>query len=754
MTNLEFIDISLPFKEFEDLNLHKKLKVCIATEDIVGPISNGGIGTTYTDLAILLANEGYSVHIAYLRGKHSDHHDIDHWINYYKNLNINFVPIEPCQSFSTDNRWLSPMYALLKYLENNSFDILHVSEWRGSAYLVLLSKLLHINFNNLLIIVKSSSPWRWNRENLGEIVLFSDYLKIEAEKKSIELADLVIGGSAYLLKWMADHGYNLDSNRTIVHQNVVLENLEQNKKKIETKSDFNELVFFGRLELRKGITLFCDAIKSLNDIKNIKKITFLGKIGSPLNLNNKNLDIENYLNDFKDTIFEKFDNKIEIQVITNYQKNEAIKYLVDNNVLVVMPSLAENSSLTLYECLIFGIPFIASDVGGNKELIANDCLDQAIFKPNVKSLLEIINFSLTNGIKSILPKKSNEFILEDWKKFHKRINNFFYKDENTNKIYSINGKNLLFKISEIKKYVFVFLIFSDEFEINNFEEIYKKFDIKILINKNLKKQIVKFQSYNLDLVEIELDEIKGNINKVSEFNSLSHDDILIIIDTEIKNISLNINNLDKLTAYFSQTISNNSLLVPSYLDCNDICFFQNSIDINSNFSSTQFLPECIMIKANNFKALQTLYINENYKEISFFKYIYFNLIFNKIDQIPTPIYLFKIHNEFQPKNFFNLNKLEKNYLKHIIYKISNSNLTSFLFEKNLDEGKLKVKFKNLKATYHETNGHLKWYKKKLSETNGHLKWYKKKLSETNRHRISFIGKIKSNLIKKIFRLFF
>ena len=37
--------------------------------------------------------------------------------------------------------------------------------------------------------------------------------------------------------------------------------------------------------------------------------------------------------------------------------------------LVVLPSLIENAPYTMHECLIAGVPFVATNVGGAEELI-------------------------------------------------------------------------------------------------------------------------------------------------------------------------------------------------------------------------------------------------------------------------------------------------------------------------------------------------------------------------------------------------
>ncbi|MEZ5873897.1 MAG: glycosyltransferase family 4 protein [Hyphomicrobiales bacterium] len=138
----------------------RPLNVCIATEDIVGPVRNGGIGTTYTHLSFLLAKAGHQVTIAYLRGSECADHSIEYWIDWYRERGVKFVPVEPPQDVASPaNRWLAPMVALYEYLKGENFDLVHVSEWR----LRLLQPSCQATGVGLsghrVFCVKSSSPY-------------------------------------------------------------------------------------------------------------------------------------------------------------------------------------------------------------------------------------------------------------------------------------------------------------------------------------------------------------------------------------------------------------------------------------------------------------------------------------------------------------------------------------------------------------------------------------------------------------------
>ena len=107
---------------FPDLNQYierststtESLKLCIATEDIVGPIRNGGIGSTYTYLSKMMAEEGHDVTILYLRGDYCENETIEYWVDYYAEFGVKFVPLfaidYPVRASAP--RWTEPMYAM------------------------------------------------------------------------------------------------------------------------------------------------------------------------------------------------------------------------------------------------------------------------------------------------------------------------------------------------------------------------------------------------------------------------------------------------------------------------------------------------------------------------------------------------------------------------------------------------------------------------------------------------------------------
>jgi len=405
---------------FDDRPAGEKLRVCVAVEDIVGPIRNGGIGTTYTHLSRLLAQAGHSVVIAYLRGTYCQNHSIDHWIKWYKDFGVTFVPVDPdrVRLEGAAPRWIRPMYALYQYLKHESFDLVHVSEWRGSAFLSLLAKKQGLAFEKTVFCVKASSPWLWNREHGYQTIdRMDDVLKVFAERRSIELADRVISGSRYLLGWMQAHGYQLPEGRAHVQPNVVvpinLDSLAEKRRQMAgSRMAVTEIVFFGRLESRKGLDIFFDAVDRLvSQGIALPPITLMGKYGAKIP-DYPELSIDEYIRERSRGW------PVKTKVLDNFGNEEALRYLLGDDRLAVMPSRIENSTLAVYETAYYGIPFIASDVGGTAELIDSRHHEQVLTAPHPVALARKLGEAISQGGFVAAPSFDNDHNLRQWLAFH------------------------------------------------------------------------------------------------------------------------------------------------------------------------------------------------------------------------------------------------------------------------------------------------------------------------------------------------
>ena len=367
----------------------RPMRVCIASPEFIGPTRNGGIGTAYTALARTLAAAGHQVTCLYLEGKKTASQDIQYWVNQFKGEGLALAPLPGIKTPATDG---PP--CLVKSLEafdwlkkHGPFEVIHFPEWQGSGFHTLTAKHQGLAFAGATICVGLHSMTAWlktaNQEPLSHLAeLENDFM----ERESVALADAVVSPSQYLLNWVAERGWALP-DAAYVQQNILLESGRTPSVCAEAR-EITQLVFFGRLETRKGVSLFCDAVDGLpaQTAKKIQSVTFLGKEamveGAPACA---------YLRQRA----RKWSCKLEI--ITDYCQTQALEYLRQKNRLAVIPSLLENSPYTVLECLGAGISFVASRVGGIPELIAPDDVARVCFETKAAALTASLCAALTEG---------------------------------------------------------------------------------------------------------------------------------------------------------------------------------------------------------------------------------------------------------------------------------------------------------------------------------------------------------------------
>ena len=387
--------------------------ICIATPDVLGPVKNGGIGTAYHHVARMLAAWGHDVVIAYVNANAADVELMAETRAFYARFGVDFEPLVPrADGVSPLFRVGAPTWTLLEWLRARPepFDIVHVSEWRGLGYGPLLAKSLGLAFDYTHFVVKGSSPTLWSLEGNRQLVSAEAELGwVFMERRSVELADTVICGSAHLLGWMRDAGYTMPA-RAFVWPNV-FPAPDPDPAAVEARAardgaSLDEVVFFGRLEPRKGLVLFADAIARLvRQQRAPARVTFLGKPAG----------------NFDGLAFIRRATRhwpVDVQTRTDCGAAEAVAYLSRPGRLAVIPSLLENASIAVTECLQAGIPFVAAATGGTPELVAPEDHDHALAPPDHLALGDRIAALAAAPLRAVRPRRDFQLALDIWRRWH------------------------------------------------------------------------------------------------------------------------------------------------------------------------------------------------------------------------------------------------------------------------------------------------------------------------------------------------
>jgi len=387
-------------------------RICIATWEIEGPSRNAGIGTAYTSLADALKRAGYEVTILFLLGCHPTDGNISEWVDHYQNeKGIRLVPLPMAHHPRIHAAWASSVsyhtYVWLKEHQDD-FNIIHLPECQGLGFYSLLAKRQGLAFRHATFVVGTHGPTFWVKEgsqdyirNLGELEI--DFM----ERTSVAAADVVVSPSQYLLGWMKKNGWEFPVRTYVAPYLRPYGKLFENPAP-PRKNNIREIVFFGRLELRKGLKVLCDAVDELCADASTPpfEITFLGK------------ETQMYGRSSIGYICDRSKNwTMPWRILANKYQAAAIEYLRGEGRLALISSLADNFPNTALECVGAGIPFLASEVGGIPEIVAQSDREKVCFAPRPSVLAERLRQVLREGAYPASPSVAfadNERRWVDW----------------------------------------------------------------------------------------------------------------------------------------------------------------------------------------------------------------------------------------------------------------------------------------------------------------------------------------------------
>ena len=379
----------------DDASPTAKPRVLIASYEFVGPTRTGGIGTAYTSLAETLAAAGHEVTVLFSGWDEPGGEPLAHWADHYRKLGISLhgLPTETSPCAETGHRHADRAHQVYRWLRERErsgerFDVVHFPEVLGHGFYAIGAKRQGLAFAQTTFAIGTHSSTSWVLETNRTLCQAPDDFADEfIERRCVESTDTLISPSAYMLDWMRARGWTLPA-RHFVQQYARSQAVDALAAAAPAATPQaagaaapTEIVFFGRLEPRKGLVVFCDALDRLSERPELPpwRATFLGKHseidGVPAGA---------YVRE-RAALWSG-----EVELIDGMNQPQAVGYLRSGGRRVtVIPSLADNSPNTVYEALALEIPFIASRVGGTAELIDPRDLARSTFDPGEGGAAEL-----------------------------------------------------------------------------------------------------------------------------------------------------------------------------------------------------------------------------------------------------------------------------------------------------------------------------------------------------------------------------
>lgn len=389
-------------------------KVALVTHDVQTIHGRaGGVGAFVTHFARLLRTAGDEVTIILTRQETHPVQVDEKWRARYREWGIGIVEIH--NTAPSSDRWSDPWAARLSELvtpQIADFDIIYFQDWANMAFRAARAKrFTRCPTPVLVTVLHGPSSWvRAGNQRHPEVPddLYLDYI----ERYSARHSDFVVSPSRYMAEYLRGNGWRFPTDPIVLG----LPYLAPEKKPVPTgKSDVKRLVFFGRLEVRKGFALFAASLRLLFTrepaaFSGIEEIVFLGDEQEAGAVDRVRSELS----------------ALNIPVVhaAGLDSDEAQRYLCAHasDSLVLVPSLAENFPYAVIEAS--SIPYVnllCSQGGGIPEVFGGRGEDH-LFEPYPAALAARLRERLMCPVDfAPVPAYDAAAANERWLQFHRRV---------------------------------------------------------------------------------------------------------------------------------------------------------------------------------------------------------------------------------------------------------------------------------------------------------------------------------------------
>ena len=382
-------------------------KICFVTDECNGLSNAGGIGACVRGLSQWLAANGAQVDILVSNLEHSSTTIRSNATDFVNKVILLSDLLAHEKDLSPPKDALSKSYRIYRFLKGLDYDEVHFNDYFGGGFYTAMARRQGLFDAAVITHLHGSAHWV-RLHNLAPPEI--ENLVVEGmERSQIENSDLAISPSHYLLDWYRRDGVKLPSalQRSWIlpqwSEPGYLARDEALRTRAIAPGEIDEIVFFGRHERRKGFQLFVEAIGKLPETLT-PDLTFIGRF---------------------DRLAREHSGAFALRKLQNYpgrirflhdlKQTEALDVLKrSRRTLAVMPSLTENSPCVVGECFTLGVPFLAADVGGTAELVAEASRRHCLTPPRAADLAAAIQRVIDEGLPELVSTLNPSRIRESW----------------------------------------------------------------------------------------------------------------------------------------------------------------------------------------------------------------------------------------------------------------------------------------------------------------------------------------------------
>ena len=391
--------------------LGRQRRVCLVSFQLAYNETSAGIGTAVGAAAEGLALAGHEVTVVYAPlGGDLLHDSVQRLWHAQQVRTVSF----PAQAATSDGGFAPPRltHQAALWIAGQGFDLIHLHDCLGLGAGLAAARRAGIILWRTPLVVTVHGPTPWHRDG-NALPVEPHHLHIDhAERLQIALADQMVTPSAWMRDWLLAEDYRLPAGQAVLPNLLAASARPMPEAAVRRATGstrpIRELVFFGRLEPRKGLDSFCAAV-TLLAARGLRpaKVTFLGR-----------LDRESGAEELLEA---RHAWPFPSQVIEGYDSQTALRALLESEALAVIPSRRDNLPYTVYECLANGVPMIAAPVGGVPELVHPDDHGRVLVEPTAEALARAMASALERGFQPGRLAFSPDRALLDWLAWQERV---------------------------------------------------------------------------------------------------------------------------------------------------------------------------------------------------------------------------------------------------------------------------------------------------------------------------------------------
>lgn len=369
--------------------------ICIVSPDLAGPTRNGGIGTHCLYLARFLVREGQRVTLVHTGVL--DDTDRTSWRETFARehkvelLFLDELPGKPPVPVLPHTARHLTAHHVYRWLRTQDFSTVFFQDWQGNGAICLRAKQTGAAFARTRLIVVTHGSSEWIRAGMHEFpaegreTLIDDAL----ERTAVALADTIVSPSQHLVAWMREHGWSLPADTRVIPY-LFEPPANAAPPRALAPGELTDIVFFGRLETRKGLEPFLDALELWTAAPGNGAPVRVHFIGKP------HTTLRGPARAAIEQTARAVGARMDVRVHDSWNHGEALAWLAEHpRALVVTPSLADNAPFTVIECLALGQPLLGARRGGIPELVASPAhLVEPVARELARRLVEIAHDGL------------------------------------------------------------------------------------------------------------------------------------------------------------------------------------------------------------------------------------------------------------------------------------------------------------------------------------------------------------------------